>query len=166
MNDLEFYANGVIRNNVAGVRLEAGPTEWEAALGNDFIDVVEKSDMRRDYGLMEIFFTRTEAWECTGLTFQLHRLAWGTDGMIPHTLSERYGEFSQHVPFEKIRSLLSRGGYEIDEDSSETHGEYIRYRVPGTFASILVIAEPITSEPHERGSVWSISLNPRPPEQA
>ncbi|MEV7087525.1 hypothetical protein AB0O07_16740 [Streptomyces sp. NPDC093085] len=160
MSDLEFYTTAMIRGELMGANLLSDPEEWEAALGHEYVDDVKKSRMRRDYGLIEVHFTRSRAWKCTGVSLQVHRLAWDNGNLVPAPLIDRYGAFSSRVPFETVRRLLTGGGCRIDEDRAKSQGEYATFSVRRTPASIVTLRNPGEDEPFQPGDIWSITLNP------
>ncbi|MEU7578292.1 hypothetical protein AB0B50_11875 [Streptomyces sp. NPDC041068] len=75
MPDVGLYAEAALRKTIFGVPLGTSPEEWESALGNDFLDDVRKSRMRRDYGLIEVAFERRSGLrESVSVSLQIHRM--------------------------------------------------------------------------------------------
>ncbi|MFG2791452.1 hypothetical protein [Streptomyces sp. NPDC048419] len=156
MSDIDFYVIAATQNAVLGVPLGAPPEAWEGALGGDFVDDVEKSLMRRDYGLVEISFTKRHgAWESVSVSLQIHRLARGLEDMVPPQLTQRYGEFSERVRFDRFHTaLLARGGA-LEEVPDASPGGFGHFREATAGSSVYVVEEP----PHsglEPGTLWSI----------
>ncbi|MWA12850.1 hypothetical protein [Streptomyces sp. BA2] len=159
MSDIHFYVEATLRNEVLGVLLGASPEAWEASLGGDFLDDVQRSRMRRDYGLIEVAFVkRNGIWESVTVSVQIHRLARGLEDVVPQSLTDAYGEFSEYVPFDLFHeALLTRGG-RLEEVEEPSTGGFRQFREPKAQSHLYVTGE--TSPGDMRpGSVWSIVLS-------
>ncbi|POX51506.1 hypothetical protein C3489_19945 [Streptomyces sp. Ru71] len=92
MSDIDFYVLAALRREVLGVSLGATPEAWQARLGDDFLDDVRKGRMRRDYGLVEIAFSRDSGiWAAVTVSLQVHRLARGLERVVPPALERAHG---------------------------------------------------------------------------
>ncbi|MEU5546609.1 hypothetical protein AB0G85_30100 [Streptomyces sioyaensis] len=158
MMDLDFYVAAATRAEIGGATLGADVSQWGDVLGDDCVEDVRKSRMRRDYGLIEIFFERRAAtWRSTGFSLQIHRLALG-ESMVPAALPRRYGNFRSRVGFEELHKAIQRTGSDVEE--LERVGEYRHYKIPKSNASIYVVYEADTALPVAYGDVWSINTLP------
>ena len=154
---LDLLADIATRGAVEGVGIHATPAEWERALGSDFIDDRAKKRFRRDYGLIELGFWRTEGdWRCGTLAVQVHRLFHGAATLGPVSLRARYGDFPSSVPFADFRRGLPDLAYIKDSDTTE----YERYYVPATKVTIMVVTAGSAGPP--AGSVWALHLTDEP----
>ncbi|WP_406446409.1 hypothetical protein OHB14_45190 [Streptomyces sp. NBC_01613] len=159
MSDIDFYVTAATRNEVLGVPLGTPPETWEEALGDDFLDDVQKSRMRRDYGLVEISFTkRNGVWESVSVSLQIHRLAHGLEGMVPPPLTRAYGMFSERVEFDHFCTELQARGGALEEVADASIGGFCHFRESAAQSSVYVVKEP----PHnglKAGTLWSIVLS-------
>ncbi|GLW17703.1 hypothetical protein Stsp01_44460 [Streptomyces sp. NBRC 13847] len=156
--DLDFYVEAAIRAKVGGAALGDDASQWSKALGDDCVEDVRKSRMRRDYGLIEIFFERRAAtWRSTGFSLQIHRLTPG-ESVVPAALSHRYGKFRSQVNFEELHNAILRTGNDVVE--WERAGEYRHYKIPQGNTSIYVADASDAALPVTSGVVWSINVHP------
>ncbi|MEU1022235.1 hypothetical protein ABZ366_09100 [Streptomyces sp. NPDC005904] len=153
---MDFYVAATLRNEVAGIPLGAPPEAWEEGLGDDFLDDIQRSYMRRDYGLIEIaFIKRAGLWESVSTSLQIHRLAHGIDGVVPLSLARSYGDFSRHVGFDTFRTALQAQGGALEEVDDLSMGGFNHFREATARSSVYVVKEP----PHdglEPDVLWSI----------
>ncbi|MEV7193970.1 hypothetical protein AB0N81_19510 [Streptomyces sp. NPDC093510] len=158
MPDIDFYVTAALRNEVLDIPLGAPPEVWEEGLGGDFLDDVTKSHMRRDYGLVEVAFTRRDGrWESVSASLQIHRLAHGLAGVVPPPLARSYGEFAEHVHFDRFRAALQARGGVLEEVAGRSMGGFSHFREAAVRSSVYVEGDP----PHgglEPATVWSIVL--------
>lgn len=160
MMDLDLYVEAATRAEVAGTTLGVDVSQWSEILGDDCVEDVRKSRMRRDYGLIEIFFVRHAAkWRSTGFSLQIHRLNQG-ESVVPAPLSRRYGNFRSRVKFEDLHNSILQTGSEVEE--LERVGECRHYKLPRSNASIYVVDEADAGLPVAYGDVWSINVLPSP----
>lgn len=156
MTDLDLYVEAATRAEVAGAILGVDVSQWGEALGDDCVEDVRKSRMRRDYGLIEIFFERHAAtWRSTGLSLQIHRLNQG-ESVVPAALSRQYGNFRSQVKFEDLRNSILQAGSDVEE--LERVGGHRHYKLPRSNASIYVVDEADSGLPVAYGNVWSINV--------
>lgn len=161
MSDVEFYAEAVTRNEVLGVPVGAPPDAWEAGLGDDFLDDVQRSTMRRDFGLVEIAFTRRGGeWESMTASLQVHRLARVSEGVVPPVLVRAYGEFHGSLRFDELREAVRARGGSLREVTEAPVRGFDHYREARTHASIYVVQEP-SHGGLAVGTVWSVVLSRR-----
>ncbi|WP_157880169.1 hypothetical protein [Streptomyces natalensis] len=105
MADLDLYVEAVTRAEILGAALGVDVSKWSEAFGDDCVEDVRKSRMRRDYGLIEIFFERRAASCCSGNFSSIHRLGQG-EHVVPRVLARRYGEFRSRAKFEDLRDSI------------------------------------------------------------
>ncbi|MFF1381156.1 hypothetical protein [Streptomyces sp. NPDC058308] len=158
MPDIDFYVTATLRNEVLEIPLGTPPEAWEEGLGDDFLDDAQKSHMRRDYGLIEVAFTKRDGlWESVSASLQIHRLAHGLEGMVPLPLARSYGEFSERMGFDQFRTALQTLGGALEEVADPSMGGFSHFREATARSSVYVVEEP----PHdglEPGTLWSIVL--------
>ncbi|MFD4588408.1 hypothetical protein [Streptomyces sp. NPDC058434] len=170
MPDLDFYAHVAARGDVLGAGTGSEPAEWEAALGTDYLDDRSEDLLRRDYGLVELSFQKSDdTWPCFGVSIQVHRLLPGA-AAVPRPLRDAYGEFARRVRFDELRDVITGLGHTVEPDDAPPVTDMHRYRVSGSGARIVVVADPDPygygdpdpHDPDERqvGDVWSIGLSP------
>ncbi|WP_405482222.1 hypothetical protein [Streptomyces sp. NBC_00009] len=158
MPEVEFYVDATLRKRILDVPLSASPKAWEDSLGEDFLDDVQKSRMRRDYGLVEISFVRrNERWESTTVSLQIHRLARGIEGLVPLPLRQAYGEFSESLKFEAFRIELERRGGALEDITDVPRGDFIHYRESNTTSSVYVAKKSPLGDA-KNDALWSIVL--------
>lgn len=165
MSDLDFYAHVATRCEVLGTGLGSSPDAWEAAVGPDYLDDPGKGLLRRDYGLVELFFSDAEGpLSCFGFSVQIHRLIHGLS--VPASLTQPYGEFAPRVRFAELRAAILSLGRTVEPD--DVSGDVHRYRVAESGARIFVISDPDPygdgdhdvddQEAHQAGDVWRVSV--------
>ncbi|WP_181785725.1 hypothetical protein [Streptomyces phytophilus] len=59
--DVDLYSRVVQHESLGGATADSTPDEWARALPGDFLEDKRKKFMRRDYGLVEVFFERVDA---------------------------------------------------------------------------------------------------------
>jgi hypothetical protein len=159
VTDLDLYVDALVSGQVLGVAAGATDGEVARALGADFLDDVGKKRMRRDYGLVELYFQREGGeWRCAGITLQVHRLTEVGVDMVPAPLAARYGAFRPVVPFAAVADAVRAGGRELALRS--VTADFGQFLLPGTGSHLTAArvpadddaAEPVFSE------VWSIEL--------
>ncbi|MFB9237706.1 hypothetical protein ACFFWC_19455 [Plantactinospora siamensis] len=164
MAGLEFFVDVVVTGAVLGVGLADSPEQVTRVLGEDFVDDAAGTRLRRDYGLVEFFWSRpkgTPEWRAAGFTVAAHRLPWVG---IAGPLLDRYGQFGDRLPFDRLRERLSRYGYRLrDITTAADGGDHRRFWLADSQTAVTVA----TSGWEGRlaaGDVWSIEA-PWPPEQ-
>lgn len=162
MSALSFLVDFALNGRIEGVGLNSPPEQWAESLGTDFIDDRSKSNkrMRRDYGLVELGFHRSEgSWACFLISLQVHRLWRYPDG-VPQKLLGRYGEFPRSIQFEEVRSALQLHGSEPQLIADDNGADTARYYVPPVNVLIAVVAgEAEQLNDLSAGSIWSMHLS-------
>jgi len=162
MSALSFFVDFALNGRIEGVGLNSPPEEWAKGLGTDFVDDKSKSGkrMRRDYGLVELGFLRSDGlWACFLISLQAHRLWRYPDG-VPQKLLDRYGEFPRSIQFEDVRSALRVHGREPQLIADGNGADTARYHVPSANVLIAVVAgEAEQLNDLSAGSVWSMHLS-------
>ncbi|MFH8885283.1 hypothetical protein [Streptomyces californicus] len=171
MSAVNFYAHVAVSGGVLGVGIDAGPNDWEAALGTTCLDVPGGGLLRRDYGLVEINFSpdrpgRHGQMSCFGFGVKIQRLLYDrSPSTVPPPLVRAYGEFAPRVSFGELRAAILALGRTVALDERGTSSDMDRYRVSASAARIHVVtdSDPYgtgTPDPdgHQKGDVWSIDV--------
>jgi hypothetical protein len=162
VNGVSFLAGLAATRRFHGVGAGSTLAEVTAAVpGVDFIDVADKryGTLRRDYGFVELFFTRDRRWTMVGGTLQLHRLA-ADEHRMADTWREHTGvDFPEYTSWRELREELDRtpGAPEFEVHDQGGHREY---RAPGHTAAVVVVNDPEEERGHwpGHGDVWSVSF--------
>ncbi|WEH38738.1 hypothetical protein [Streptomyces sp. AM 2-1-1] len=175
MSDLDFYAHVAMRGDVLGTGIGTPPEAWDASVGRDCHDDFGKGRLRRDYGLVELSFSRVEgSLSCFGIGLQVHRLVHGLS--VPASLTAEYGAFAPRVRFAELRAVLASLGSTVEPD--DLTGDVHRFRVAGSGVRVFVVDDPDPygdgdhdaddRTAHQAGDVWALSVSPgwwKPAEQ-
>ncbi|WP_424888226.1 hypothetical protein [Streptomyces sp. XH2] len=170
-HSLAFYMGVVTTGTVLGARPADTPDRVAAVLGPDFAEnSPDDTNMWRDYGLAEFFWTRESAghpWQGHHFSLQVHRLAHGGK-VVDDAVRARYGRFARRLRFEKLQRLLERRGTTLLEIPDPWNApNYRLYWQPESQVSVSVVAEReeyLTPGNLRPGDVYRISA-PMPPEQ-
>jgi hypothetical protein len=160
MTDLDFYVDALLSGLVCGVGPGSTSDEVERALGRQFVDDARRHWMRRDYGLVELYFNRVEKnWICFGFTVQVHRMSDVGVEIVPSVLVDRYGAFATSLEIEVLVDAVSaEGGRNLVRES--VAAEFVRYRLDGTNSFVHALHVQ-SKEPDARAGlekVWSIEI--------
>ncbi|MET9269994.1 hypothetical protein [Kribbella sp. NPDC003557] len=161
MADVDFFVDVMVSGAILGVGLTDSPAEVARVLGGDFVEDRERLRLRRDYGLVEVFWARrsgSEGWQPDGFTVQAHRLASIT---VAETFVHRYGAFGRRLRFARLNAELDRLGYHLQEITKPVDAGYRRFWLAESRTSLVVTTS--ASAQVDVGDVWSISA-PHPPE--
>lgn len=171
MPDLDFHAHVAARGDALGAGTGSEPAEWEAALGPDYLDDRSEDLLRRDYGLVELSFQKSDdTWPCFGVSIQVHRLLPGA-AAVPRPLRDAYGEFARRVRFDELRDMITGLGHTVEPDDAPPVTDMHRYRVsvpaPGSSSSrIPTRTDPATrtrtTRTNARWATSGRSASPRP----
>lgn len=166
MSALEFYARVAISCDVLGAGVGDSPDSWEAALGDDCLNVPGRGMLRRDHGLVEINFAPDQLgrMSCVGFGVKTHRLLRDhSPQTVPAPLSQRYGTFARRLRYEELEAAVLAAGrvFELEDEPRDVR----RYRVPESRARVTVIADPdpygtgdLDPHSHRAGDVWSVDV--------
>jgi len=108
--DRSFLVDVVATGSILGMGVGDTPDQVAGRLGDSFLEDKTRSSMRRDYGLVEFFWSRMSGrgpWLSAGFTVQVHRLA--TD---PGLRDGRWGRLGPRVPFASLRAELAPLGFQ------------------------------------------------------
>ena len=163
MTSLDFFVGFAASGRVEGVGLNSAPEDWSDHLGADFIDDKSKSKkrLRRDYGLVELGFSREDGgWRCFVISIQVHRL-WWHDELVPEKLRSKYGEFPKAVSFEELCRRLEALKLVPRLIPDEPPGEHDRYYINETKILIDVPSSRRLGDPEgiPSGSISSMHLS-------
>ncbi|MFJ2782273.1 MULTISPECIES: hypothetical protein [unclassified Kitasatospora] len=158
MTVISFLASAAVTGTVAGLGLGASPGQIRDALGGQCIADRRKKSLRLDYGLLE--FNLFEG-SCETIAMQVHRLANGTEGLVPSVLSAYFQGLSRGIPFQALRDEIERDGTCLLEELQRQHG-YRCYRVAKSHVNLYVVDEVAPKgEPLAPGDLWSIMISGR-----
>ncbi|MFD7918177.1 hypothetical protein ACFV3R_02960 [Streptomyces sp. NPDC059740] len=150
-----FIATG----RFCGLGIGSSLAEVDQAVRVDCIEETDavSSSLRRDYGLVEVYFAEGPEWAVTGMMLEQHRLAFHPE------LLAQWGDgtgvlLPRHVTWEELRRHLSRTPHPPGLECI-SQGEYVEYRAAGTRVSVIVLDghEEYGDRPRP-GDVFSISL--------
>ncbi|KUL38842.1 hypothetical protein ADL22_16385 [Streptomyces sp. NRRL F-4489] len=171
---LAFYVDVVSSGTVLGARPTDSPDQVTGVLGPEFAEnSFDPSDMWRDYGLAEFFWSREDSgqpWTGHHFTLQVHRLAHGRCGaQVNAEIRDRYGRFARRLRFDKLqRLLLKRGTPLVEVPEARANSPYYRtYWQPDSLVSVTTIAahgEYSTPDNLRIGDVYSIGALMTPDE--
>jgi hypothetical protein len=159
VTDLDFYAEAILSGRVLGLGPGSTVGEVERTLGKDFVDDARNQWMRRDYGLIEFHFNRTDReWVCFGVSIQVHRLA-DAGEIVPPVLGDRYGAFSGTVGFSQLVDRIKDEAPDREVECKKAFGEFGEFRVDGTDSYIHAVRTQVsTNAESDFGNLWSIEL--------
>ncbi|MFI6286664.1 hypothetical protein ACIBCM_18255 [Streptomyces sp. NPDC051018] len=155
MSVITFLASVAVTGTVAGLGLGSSMGQIRDTLGDQYVADRRKKSLRLDYGLFEF---NLYAGSCEAVGVQVHRLASGTDGLVPPVVSAHFQGFSGGVPISGLREEIKKGGVRLLEELQRQHG-YRRYRVVGSHVNLYVVDETAPGEPLEPGDLWSIMIS-------
>jgi hypothetical protein len=155
--DLDFFVDVVVSGAVLGVGLADTPETVTRILGEGFVEDRGRATLRRDYGLIEFFWSRrsgSEPWYPGGFSIQAHRLP---DVDVGDELVDRYGRFGGRLRFARLREELARLGYQLEEISSDADRPgYRRFWLAESQVTVTVTATGSEGS-GDGGEVWSIA---------
>jgi hypothetical protein len=153
---IDFFVDVVVSGGVLGTGMGDPPEAVDRVLGADFAEDSERVTMRRDYGLVEFYWSRpssAEPWRSTGFTVAAHRLA---DIDVGTDLVDRYGPFGTRLPFAALAEELARLGYELPEITQlADRPDYRRFWLAESRVAVTVAATGWEGR-LAAGDVWSI----------
>ena len=149
----DFIASG----RILGQDLASGPDDWDFALGGSswpLVDV-QKRQMRRDYGLVEVSFELTDSeWVCTVIHLQAHRLNIGSDlsALVPPGVVDEYSPIEPVVEFSDVAQELAAAGVDVERILDRSTRDYRRFWVARS-ESVVHVQGDARDKP---GAVWSV----------
>ncbi|MFC8271383.1 hypothetical protein ACFUJR_02320 [Streptomyces sp. NPDC057271] len=155
MTAISFLAGAVVTGNVAGLGIGSSPGQIRDALGDQCVADRRKKSLRLDYGLLEFSLF---AGSCETIGIQVHRLARGTDGLIPSALNAYFQGLSGGIPFDSLREEIEMGGTRLLEELQRQRG-FRCYRVVESHVNLYVVDEVAPGEPLAPGDLWSIMIS-------
>jgi hypothetical protein len=105
----DFLVDVIASGSIFGMGMGDTPDQVAGRLGDRFLEDTTRLTMRRDYGLVEFFWSRRSAadpWLSAGFTVQVHRLA-----ADPAIMDGPWGRVRQRVRFADLRAELDRLGF-------------------------------------------------------
>jgi hypothetical protein len=162
LSAIRFLAEAAATGLVMGARLGSLPEQVEAGLGGGYLDDLNRRGtlLRRDYGLVELTFTRSSGWACQAVSLQVHRLATGGQAVVPPAIVAAYGPFPPTVSMTDLAAVLTDIGAGIEAGPDDGDRSFARYTVPGPGSEIHVVRDVPgwgATRPGA-GDVWAISL--------
>jgi hypothetical protein len=113
----DFLLDVIAAGSVLGMGVGDTPDQVAGRLGDVFMEDTTRSSMRRDYGLVEFFWSRRTAsdpWLSAGFTVQVHRLATGQGVM-----DGPWRRLAPRIPFKGLRADLAGVGIQCTEITAE-----------------------------------------------
>lgn len=158
MRAVTFLAAAAVTGTVAGLGLGVSHQQIRDVLGGQCIVDQRRKSLRLDYGLLEF---NLFAGVCETIAVQVHRLARGTEGLIPPILGEYFQGLSGGVSFESFRNEIERDGSHALEELEKQYG-YRCYRVDESHVNLYVVDEVAPHGEHvASGDLWSIMISGR-----
>jgi hypothetical protein len=137
VDERNFLIDVVATGSVLGVGMGDAPEQMALRLGDGFLQDTTRLTMRRDYGLVEFFWSRRsgrDPWLSAGFAVQVHRLA-----LDPALRDGPWGQLGPRVPFAGLRAGLARLGFHCREITAEAdRPDWRRYWHEESLTSILV----------------------------
>lgn len=159
MRDSDFYVQLVEGKGVLGAGLKDSPEVWESRLGDEYIDDFRKAYGRRDYGLIELSLQKVDrAWECFGISVQVHRLATGAEGMVPAPLGNEFGSFRPRLPFACLTDGLAGSELILSARGPSADGSFEVFEAQGSGHRVQVLVAKHNVGGVDAGDVWSIAV--------
>jgi hypothetical protein len=159
----DFFVDFARTGLIYGLGLGTTPEQWSEGLGGGFISDVDKKhkQMRQDYGLVELTFSRKEeSWRCFNISVQAHRLWWTPEG-APARVRLEYGAFPKFIRFADVCSKLNEFGFEPQLIDDKQISDHTRYYIPETKILIYVLSDDVAAEPDRMppGTLWAMYLS-------
>ncbi len=109
MTGVDFLAHILATGTLHGVGIGADLAAVDAAMPEEHVDVVDEEDvsLRRDYGLIEVFFNDGPDWRVVGASVEIHRLASVTSRGKKLRLSHGV-VFPKYVLWREIEAALAK----------------------------------------------------------
>jgi hypothetical protein len=141
MDERNFLIDVVATGSVLGVGMGDTPDQVAQRLGGRFLEDSTRLTMRRDYGLVDFFWSRRsgrDPWLSAGFAVQVHRLA-----LDPALRDGPWGHLAPRVPFAGLRANLTRLGFHCREITVEAdRPDWRRYWHEESLVSVLVARTP------------------------
>ncbi|MET9468613.1 hypothetical protein ABZY44_28250 [Streptomyces sp. NPDC006544] len=133
--------------------------EADLALPVGFIEEDGPGGMlRRDYGLVELYFSGEPDRILTGGSLELHRLP-GDPALAAEWSSATGVDFAPYTAWSEVKGALAAAGLAEAALECTTQGDYLEYRNPDTKVSVLVVdGEDERDDWPGHGDLWSVSL--------
>jgi hypothetical protein len=153
---LDYFIDVVASGAVPGIGPSDPPETVSQVLGDGFVDDERPTTLRRDYGLVELFWnrrSRSQPWCPSGFAVRVHRL--GAVAVDPG-LVDRYGPLGVRVPYRDLDDELQRLGYRLQEITQDADRPgYRRFWLAESRTCVTVAAT--GWQWLDAGDVWSIS---------
>jgi len=137
VDERNFLIDVVASGSVLGVGMGDTPEQVAGRLGDGFAQDTTRLTMRRDYGLVEFFWSRgssRDPWLSAGFAVQVHRLA-----LDPALRDGPWGRLGPRVPFAGLRADLGRLGFHCREITVDAdRPQWRRYWQEESLVSVLV----------------------------
>lgn len=158
MNGAEFIASFIATGRLHGVGVGSSLAEVDRAFRADYIDDFDEESnlsLRRDYGLVEIYFNDGPEWVVVGASVEIHRLS-VVDGLAKRWHDAQAVEFSEYLTWDEVAELIPAPvGLTVKSDQSD----YLEYRAEATKVAALVVDNQEERDDWPgQGDVFSVSL--------
>ncbi|MFC8715848.1 hypothetical protein [Kitasatospora sp. NPDC057198] len=161
MNGAEFIASVIATGRLHGVGIGSSLADAEKAFHPSFLDdpgEPENLSLRRDYGLVELYFNGGPDWVLVGASVELHRLA-TVENLAAEWREEQGVDFSEYLTWDEVEAELARLPSPPDLTVRTDQGDYTEYRAAATRVSVLVVSSDEERDDWPgRGDVFSVAL--------
>jgi hypothetical protein len=141
VDERNFLIDVVASGSVLGVGMGDTPDQVAARLGDRFLEDSTRLTMRRDFGLVEFFWSRRsrrDPWLSAGFAVQVHRLA-----LDPALRDGPWGQLGPRAPWAGLRANLARLAFHCREITVEAdRPDWRRYWHEEALISIQVARAP------------------------
>ncbi|WP_329382564.1 hypothetical protein OG625_19730 [Streptomyces sp. NBC_01351] len=161
MTGAEFIAGFLATGSLLGLRPGAAPADVDRALKVGFMEERDGpgGSLRRDYGLLELYFTAGPHRLLTSGVLELHRLPCAPE-MAAEWRSATGVDFAPYTAWSEVAEALPPSGQPAVLALEGTDpDDHLEYRNPADKVSVLVVgAEGERSDWPGHGDVWSVSF--------
>lgn len=160
MTGIEFIARLMATGTLHGVGIGTDLATVDAVMPEQHVDVVDEENvsLRRDYGLIELFFNGGPGWIVVGGSVEVHRLAASTSRRKKRRLSHGV-TFPAYVRWREVEAALALMPDAPALEVRRNQKGYVEYRSVGTRVSALVVDSGEKREDWpSQGDVFSIAL--------
>ncbi|MCJ0869130.1 hypothetical protein [Streptomyces sp. AP-93] len=159
MTGPEFIAAFLAAGSLRGLRPGSAVADADLALPVDFIEEEGAGgSLRRDYGLVELYFSGEPDPVLTGGSLELHRLP-GDPALAAEWSSATGVDVAPYTAWSEVEGALAAAGLAAVALECTTQGDYLECRNPDTKVSVLVVdGEDERDDWPGHGDLWSVSL--------
>ncbi|MFF3214980.1 hypothetical protein ACFYYB_30610 [Streptomyces sp. NPDC002886] len=159
MTGPELIAAFLSDGSLLGLRPGSAVAEADRALAVDFVEEGGPGGaLRRDYGLVELYFAGEPDRVLTGGSLELHRLP-GDPALAAEWSAATGVDFAPYTAWSEVAGALAAAGLAEGDLERTTQGDYLEYRNPDIKVSVFVVdGEDGRDGWPGHGDLWSVSL--------